>query len=544
MGYSQSVKKSDAGKNFYIGIDNSGDKYKQGDFFNSVAMDSLGVDFVVWHYGSSLGTTLDEVKKVTKLGQDFKKANLKVIVNVESGNWNLNIVDKDGRDWVKNPGYPHIFKFPNEVLKSLSQSDAVWGIQYDELEHCQITRNISITLDHPDVEIPSLAETNGLDFKQADSALLSSARQLVEEDKRYGLKYVLGEHVWPVLFHNFARAGITPVYKQMKENWSNVWAACALGASLQYNRELWACLDFWHGGSFPGHSAAELKSNLLFAYWLGVDKAYVEAVGKYTYEIDSLKHLQLKERGEVFRQFAKSYVPANKRAYTFRDFEPEIAIIRFDDTEWGQGEDVYTQTKYSKSGSLKVNLYWKDFLFGAYNLRSSPASEEWIKAWSTITHGRVNQKSLSWNAANVYKDEPYRSFAPANAPVVFDQTVTKALLKNINLIFLCGLDISKNTLNDVSMLVKQKGITVVTSSRFAPPEFAAKYTNGTIEYKDGNGKWIITDNMASDELKNLINPLLGKDDEITLRFKNNKKVIMKISSNGKELQITKNDLAN
>ena len=245
VGYAQNNKQNTTG-NFYLGIDNSGDRCKPGEFFNPVAMDSLGVDFVVYHYRGPEGTVADEAKKMEKLGNDFQKANLKVVVNVECGNWHIDMKSTDGYEWVSQPDNLHLFKFPPNVQKSLNQSEAVWGIQYDELEHSQITRNLSITIEHPDVELVSLAETTGMDFKSADNAVYKGARSLVDECKRYGTRQVLTEHVWPVLFHNFARAGITPVYKQMKENWSNVWAACAMGACLQYNQELWACLDFWH----------------------------------------------------------------------------------------------------------------------------------------------------------------------------------------------------------------------------------------------------------------------------------------------------------
>ncbi len=531
VGYAQNNKQNTTG-NFYLGIDNSGDRCKPGEFFNPVAMDSLGVDFVVYHYRGPEGTVADEAKKMEKLGNDFQKANLKVVVNVECGNWHIDMKSTDGYEWVSQPDNLHLFKFPPNVQKSLNQSEAVWGIQYDELEHSQITRNLSITIEHPDVELVSLAETTGMDFKSADNAVYKGARSLVDECKRYGTRQVLTEHVWPVLFHNFARAGITPVYKQMKENWSNVWAACAMGACLQYNQELWACLDFWHYNTFPGHSAEELWGNLLFAYWAGVDKAYVESIGKHIYEIDSNNTLRLKERGEVLRRFAKEYAPNNPRPYTFRDFEPEIAIIRFDDTEWGQGPNTYCTVDYHGE---KLNFYWKDWLFGAYNLNTSSASEEWLKAWHTITHEMVKKESLSWNAGNVYEGMTYRCFAPANSPVVFDDTVTKEYLKSVKLAFLCGLYISENTLQDVTSLVRRNGLVVVTSKRFAPKEFATDYSSGTKEFKDGKGKWIITDDMAGDELKKLVAPRIGNDDEIVLRFKGNRKVTMKISSDGKEV---------
>jgi len=526
-------------KHFYIGADNSGDQRKPGEFFNYSAMDSLGVDFVVYKFRGPKGTIDEEAKKMEELGKSFEAKNLKVVINVESGNWALSMPDAEGHDWVQQPGNLHLFKFPPKVLKELNKSSSVLGIMYDELEHSQITRNLSLTLRHPGIELVSLAETSGLDFKSADEVVYKGAKSLVDECMQFGTKSVFTEHVWPVLFHNFARAGITPAYKQMKENWSNVWAACAMGACLQYNKELWACLDLWHYNTFPGHSEDELWANLLFAYWAGADKAYVENIGALYY-IDNQGQVRLERRGEVFRRFAKEYLPANPRPYTFRDFEPQIAIIRFDDTEWGQGKNVYCTVDYEENGKdTVIYLYWKDWLFGAYNLGTSAASEEWIRAWHTITHGMVKKESLSWNAGNVYYNMPHRSFAPANAPVVFDEYVTKDKLKTVKLVFLCGLFISPETLKDVSFLVENNGLVVVTSERFAPADFATKYKGGTKEFRDGNGKWIITDDMASDDLKNIVSQYLGKDNEIVYRFKGKRKVVMQISNDGNKLEITK-----
>jgi hypothetical protein len=393
---------------------------------------------------------------------------------------------------------------------------------------------------NPGVELVSLAETTGMDFKSADHAVFEGAKSLADECKSLGTQNVFTEHVWPVLFHNFARAGITPVYKQMKENWSNVWAACAMGASLQYHKELWACIDFWNGNVFPGHSAKELWGNLLFAYWAGLDKAYVESVGNHTYEITDQGQIKLKERGEALSRFAKEYLPNNPRPYSFRDYEPEIAIIRFDDTEWGQGKNVFCSVNEMVNGkNMKIDLYWKDLLFGAYNLHTSPASEEWIKAWHTITHGMVKKESLSWNAGNYYQDIPHRSFAPANSPIVFDDNVTMEHLKTVKLAFLCGLFISDQTLTDVGTLVRREGLVVVTSPRFAPKKFAEKYAGGTKEFKDGKGKWIVTDDMASEIVKKQVEPLIGKNDEIVYKFRGNREITMKISPDGNELDIVK-----
>ena len=134
---------------------------------------------------------------------------------------------------------------------------------------------------------------------------------------------------------------------------------------------------------------------------------------------------------------------------------------------------------------------------------------------------------------------PHRSFAPVNSPVVFDNNVTKEYLKTVKLAFLCGLFISENTLDDVGSLVRDNGLVVVTSPRFAPEKFTSEYTSGMKEYSDGKGKWIITDDMAGEDVKKAVNPFLGRDDEIVYRFKGNRKVIMKISPDGNELKISK-----
>jgi hypothetical protein len=521
---------------FYMGMDVFGDRGAANEFFNTEALDSLGVEFAVWHYHTRNATVQEGAQRMERLVDALRKQNIKGIVNVEEGNFNLNVAGADGVSLIRKSDNTHLYQFPDPILKALNAPDVIWGIQYDELEHSQITRNMSISIEHPDKELACLVETTGMNFKEADSAVQQSAAELYQSINRFGIPNVYTEHVWPVLFHNFAKAGLTPVYKQMKEGWSNVWAAAAMGAAIQYDKELWACLDFWHGGKYPGHTPQSMASNFLFAYWAGVDKAYVESMGKHTYQLDQQGRVNLLASGLAYRKFAKEYVPQHARNYSFRDYDPEIAIVRFDDTEWGQGEDVYTTVRSTRSGSVQSRLYWKDFLFGAYNLKTSAESEEWIRAWHSITHGATHKKSLSWNAANIYQGRAYRCFAPANSPVVFDQDVKAELLEHVKLTFLCGLYMNENTLSGVRELVKN-GMVVVTSARFAPETIQKKYKNGTAVFTDGKGKWIVTDDMASNDVKAQIKPFIGGENQISLRFKSNRKVVFDISPDGTELKV-------
>ncbi len=527
-------------KNFRIGIDTSGDRNPRDKHFNAKAMKAMGLDFLCYKYGGVRGKTIKEAcAEAVQLAKECEENGLKFYLNVETGNFNEQILSAEGYDWANREDGNHLFKVPDEILEELAKYDSFMGLQYDEMEHSQLTRNLSLTLDNPKCDMVTLGETTGMTFEEADNCVYENAKALVESVVKHGDLKVYSEHVWPVLFHNFARAGITPAYKQMKEHWSNVWAACAMGASLQYNRELFSCVDFWNHNTYPGHSPEEMWGNMLFAYWAGIDAMYIEATHRGIYDIvdGDCDNIVWGKYGEKLLDFSNKYIKENVRDYTFRDYEPATAIIRFDDTEWGQGENHYCTVD---DHGTPARLYWIDYLFGSKTLKTSPESEEWIKAWSTITHGNVKENSMSWNYAYPYKGMPHRSFAPAYAPIVYDDTVSKELMQTLRLAFLCGLKISDSTYKAVCELVKENGLTVVTSKRFAPAEFTEKYNGGTAVFADGKGKWVITDNMTGEELKKEIAPLLGNSDEIVYKFKGGKEVIMKISEDGNELTVERN----
>lgn len=511
-------------KNFYIGFENSGDKCNEDEFFNTKAIKMLKAEFIVHHHRPKKSID-DEIEIAKNMTRRCEEQNIFLLYNNECGNWSKEIVSPDGYDWVSHPDGCHYFDFHPDVLKAYASSPAFWGVVYDEAEHSQIHRNMSIRIKDFNADLPAFAETTGMTHKQADQAIFNKAKEIANKHKDCNAPMVICEAVFPVLFHNFSKAGFTIAYKQMKEHWSNLWAACAVGAARQYNKELWSCIDLWCGMNYPGHSPKELKANLIFAYLFGVDKAYIENIGSDCfYSVKQDGNLELKEYGVEYLDFINCFLPKHPRNYTHRDYEPEIAIIRFDDTDWGQGNGFF---------------FIEGELFGSHTLKSDEKTTEWIKAWHTITHGVVSSASMSMNAGVEIGDDDevsHHSFAPFNSPIVYDDTVTEEHLKTLSLAFLCGLFISENTLKDISNLVKNNGLTVVTSNRFAPKAFADKYKEGTIACQEGKGKWIITDDMSSNELKELIKPLLGKPDEISCRFKQ-KTVKLKIKENGDSLEL-------
>ncbi|MCL2815296.1 MAG: hypothetical protein FWD23_11915 [Oscillospiraceae bacterium] len=497
---------------FWFGVDNAGDRDPRS--INFDILKRLGARFIVWHT-EGFGSVEAEEQKAGIAMKQCEKNGIYFLCNVEIANWFPKVVGPDGHDWANGEDGCHYFRFPDKVLAAYNSSPYFAGVVYDEAEHMQINRNW-IWENGKKNDMPFFSDTNEKSFQQAFDGFVEYGARVADGYFQKGTPYLITEHVWPALFHAFASMGFTPAYKQLKESWSNIWAVMALGAARQYGRELWTCIDLWHLGDYPGHSPEELKYNMIFAYLIGCDKAYVENL---SYEGSLYSNRDgadvLSRHGETVEWFSGEYLKNNKRTYTHRDYMPSVAVIRFDDTDGGQND-----------GS-----YWPEKLLGSYTLKSNEMTREWLKAWHTITHGTTSTDALCWNYYKPEANIPHRSFAPCNSPVVYDENVGLEDLETLELAFLCGLTISETTLKSVSAMVKENGLTAVAGKRFAPVEFAALYNKGTSEFADGKGRWIITDDMASGEVYAAVKPLLGNEGEMVYRFKD-RTLVLKISEDG------------
>ncbi len=507
-------------KEIIVGVDNAGDENPE--LSHLIApMQKLGLDFLVYHYAPP--KNLEQQKQsIIELAELFDKNRMEFVLNTELCNNFEEYKDQGGWDWCKGPNDTHRFTFRPEILMLANKYKSFKGVMYDEPAHMQINRNW-IHVGTTKIDMPFLGETTGKTFEEADNLVYTNAKIMVDEIKGHNTPYVLTEHVFPVLFHNYARAGMTISYKLLKESWAPVWAACAMGAAIQYSNELWSCLDLWFAGvpgnspMYPGHSPEDLKNNLIYSYWMGNNRVYVENLN---YE-GSLYHLEngkvvLNDYGKAVRWYTHEYLPQNSRGYTFKDLKPEIAIIRFDDTDFGIA---------NKNG-------FPDQLFGSRTLKSTPQTRQWMTIWNLISHGVIPtpENGISWLSYPL--GTPYKSFAPVNNVVVFDQNVEKKHLQSLKLAFLTGLIISTETLASLEELVKTNGLTVVTTPTLAPANIKAQYSGtGTSIVNQGNtnGCWIITDNFLDPIVKNGIKPILGKDDEMRYVF-GNEEVIMKIGA--------------
>lgn len=290
----------------------------------------------------------------------------------------------------------------------------------------------------------------------------------------------------------------------MKESIDPVYAAIAMGAARQYGTEFYVTPDNWHftynealeyvHDHAPGHPPEEFRASLLYGYWIGATKIFVENI-RYLIEKKSengVVRYEPSEYGKVFEWFVKDYVPSHPRPYTFRDIHPKIAILRFDDSDWGQRESRFT-----------------DNLYGAVNLKTSPETQAWFQIWSILTHGHTKLGALSFNSKK-YAGLPHDFFYPLKDVIVYDHLAGKKEMEGLKLVFLTGVLISQETLKAVRTFVKKGGLCISLAS-LAPTDLAGKL--GMIS--DGSGKWLLVKDFLSEEVKKAVFPFLGKPDEIS-----------------------------
>ena len=466
--------------------------------FDLLAKTGNGVDFILCHVDTINGTYQDNLDHAENTAKVFKELGIPFIASYEGQNFNLEQKTTDGHDWVHRGDGTHLLRLPQDYIEKLNSEDNCMGFMYDELEHVIINRNVSLALSSKYKEDRAAFPVSVSKDPVVQGELLSSQlRDYAAELKKYGAKTVSGEHVFPVLFHMFAKNGIIPNFKSQKESYSNVQFVIAAGAAKQYGTPLWNCVDLWCRLTYPGHSAQEMYNNLVFAYLMGVDLVYVESTDAM---MDNDGNLT--EHGQMYRKFCDEY-KGRERAYNVMDYEPEIGIVRYDDTFWGQG---------------RVRWMWRNMLFGNPAIKADSKCKEWIKVFDMLTHGETGGGGISWGRVELRSLTRHRSFASMNNVVVYDENAAEKDLATLKLCFLCGYKISKKTMAAVEKLVKENGLTVITSPRFAPKGFVAAKGKAFTEYPDGKGAWIVTDDFGSGKLRKRLSGFLGKKGEMRYVF--------------------------
>lgn len=470
----------------------------------------IGVNYVNFYTASSIGNyyTVENISDSRQ--QVIAEAMVKVC---------------EGAGFAFSPAV-HWKDIPDQTLAFYGRSRLCQGVVMDEGEH---VRQLNWHMYGKKFGIAPWAKVDGLSLKEAYARTLEGLGKTREVYKSFGLD-TLVTCVWPVMLHTIARAQIGVACKVMGLSYAPVSAAIALGAAHQYNTRFWICLEMWSqcsGNALPGHSPEEFRSNLLFAYWMGVDHIYVEGAGWNSlpagtqgvpwnlvgYQAE--QRYRLTEYGRILRWFCREYIPNHPRDYTFRDVVPEIVIVRFPDTCWGQ--------RYSA---------WPDNLYGATNLHSDSATEAWFNIWNLLTYGATGDDGITYCKYRIGKQLLPRNpdsspvagnikihsfFSPLNNVVVYDHLVGEALLEPAKLIFLTGIEISPNTLKAVANRVRA-GATCVALPHLVQPLSFHERRSPTAIVPSGKGKWVITEDFDGPEVLTQIKPFLGDSREIRYRF--------------------------
>ncbi len=471
------------------------------------------LDFAVCHL-NAVNKSPDNVCSIAESISDrFHALGLPYIANFEQANFARDCKGPDGFEWANHSDGTHRMVFPERMLKVLNKNGNLLGIIYDEFEHMIINRNAGIGINaklnvFPLPENPSVLN----DGKE----LIRNLKPYVAKIKSGGVIQFAGEHVFPVLYHLFAACGITPNFKSQKESFSNVQYAIASGAALEYDTELWNCVDMWFMRRHPGHSAEEMYNNLVFAYESGVSKVYVESSAAM---VDGGS---INEYGREFIRFTHEY-QGKPRSFEISDLRPTMAVIRYDDTYWGQ------------SGIL----LWKRILFGDERLKPGRKQREYLHVFHMLTHGETCKGGINWGRFTLWSLRRHRSFASLGSVCVFDENVRSPKLESLKLCFLCGEYISEETLKDVGSLVKNNGLVAVSTRRFLPSHIQSRSLRSVDVVSHGKGKWIIVRSFKSARLRKLLSHQLGNAGEIKLCFRDHER-LLSISQDGNAFTVADN----
>lgn len=502
-------------KSMKIGLHVPDDKAINGNTEMDLVTDSGKlIDFAVCNIEAP-NYTLEQSKEIAaKLADTFAERNISFFFNCEYANWKLDCTASDGCRWAYDGDGCHRAAFPDEFIKVLGKNGNFDGVMYDEFEHILLNRNPTIQLITKMRKIiPVFPLLKTKDPVEQGEYLTGQLKDYTASIKKQGAPALLGEHNYPVMFHKFAECGITPNYKSLKENLSNIAFAMASGAALQYGLPLYNCADNWFMMTNPGHSADEMYHNLLFAYHAGVDCAYVESVSVMT---DNGK---LTPHGEAFKKFCEEY-KGKDRGYSNCDYRPEIGIIHYDDSFWGQWYPIL----------------FKKALFGNPKIKPDSRSREIFRIFNIITHGETCKRGFSWGRFSLWSMRKHFSFVSMNSTAVFDHNADEKVLDSLKLCFLCGLHISEKTLAAVEKAVKEKGLTAVTPKRFAPENIASEAKGSLSEIPDGKGKWIVVKNYKTKKLKTAVKDFLGNKGEIRLTFAG-KEVRLKLNKDKNSFEV-------
>lgn len=437
---------------------------------------------------------------------------------------------------------------PESVRAAASQGRACEGVLVDELTHIRL---LYPQFRPPDGDEMLADPARFHDLLDAHDQTVAGLARLNRHFTDLGARRVVATEVWPSLLHAAARAGMTPCPKICKEFYSPVSLAVGLGAALEYERDLWVDVDMWYFMAVPGHPPEEVRANLQLAYWLGADLVYLEGCGYNLYPggkqgipFSLMNQLnpelyQLTPHGEMLKEFCTRYLPAHPRPWSFRDLQPTMAIVRFDDTDVGQ------------------KGWGVDQLYGTPDLRPDRDTGAWLGLWNVLTWGQTGADGIAWFKGSVphpaadprYHVEvtpsyltdaacaAHRFFVPLNGAVVFDHLVSYDRLKGIPVLFLTGKHVSSTTMRAIRRCVAE-GAVCVAWGPLASAHGFPEWTGGVRVVRRGRGQFVLTDDFESAPTVRHYRRFLGRPDEIRYQFTGRTVILKRVTDNTVDVRVT------
>ncbi len=491
------------------------------------ALADLGVQLVNLHVTPIVVPGKDSAPQmqawIESIDRALRARGLRYTLDLESPNFRSSAEITPGINEFEQPGGLHFWPLRMAWLDGpVSASADGCGFQalvYDEAAHMQLSNNKYSNYPHDDFDQPFLVNTHGMPLEEAHEALVARCRD-IRQGHYQGKVRLNTEQVWPDLFHIFRRAGWTANPKLLKEHFSSVVMAVALGAAIQYrdaDSQLWVSPDLWWVGQYPGHSHAALRSALLMGYWLGADAIYVENLdyagtaerhpqaapqGSLLAWRDP-DHYELTPHGRVVQEFYREYVPAHRRTIDWRNYRPRVAIIRLPDGGWGQFSVGDQPWPHGEAASRNRLLGNRDMPLDA------PASE-WLQIWSLLTHGVTRPGAITYNNPMVYPEQ-LDFFVPLDSVAVFDHLVSGPVLDSVECFVVCGHALSRPTYEALRRRAEQ-GATCLIARRLHERFAAAD--------KSLPDNWVVIDDFAAPRVAELLRPFLGPPDVARFRFEN------------------------
>ncbi len=427
---------------------------------------------------------------------------------------------------------------PVEAIRAVADDPRFRGVLIDELEHIRLLWRLNPPPGEWLIDM-DVAET----WEEAGERALLGWRQLGQRYADKGVTQLTSTHVWPVLLHTAARAGWIPCAKICKEFYSPVSLAVGMGAARQYGRECWADVDMWFWDMVPGHSPEEVWSNLLLAYWAGVDLVYLEGCGfnlypagrqGYPFSLMSAitdEAYQLTPHGVMLRRFIREYVPSHPRPWTHRDLLPDVAIVRFDDSDWGQGHPSFGEV-----------------LFGSERFKPDADTRAWLHAWNVLTLGTTGTDGISFFKSSIqyplheYKPTPHQRdsyltrpgyaathpfFVPFNNVVVYDHLASEADLAGVPCLIVTGKLLSDTTWSAIRKRVQDGAVCLLWAPLARKLGMDAPETGNPVR-TDGKGRWMLVNDFGDAAVKDMLAPWLPKPDVIRYRFRQGDVVLRQV----------------